>query len=135
MAEYIAKSLVVSTDNMTFSSFGIGALVGKGADSTAIDVCSEIGIDLSKHIARSINIKELLEADYIFCMDRGHKEYISALSDIISNKCYLLKDFPKKRLFGSSIWDPYKMSSAKFRKNRDIIKKEVERVVAHLKSK
>ncbi len=113
----------------SFSSMGTQALVNHGADKNAVSVCSEIGIDISNHRARQLVIKELMSAEKIFCMDRGHMQHVSALSPVIAEKAVLLTDFPKARIFKKDVWDPYGGSESKFRKSRDLIAKELERII------
>lgn len=132
MAEAIANSMVDGNHRITFTSMGTNACVGMKAAESAISVCEEIGVDLSAHKARQLDIKELQNAERIFCMDRGHLQFVSSLSPSIAEKTTLLTDYPKARLFKKDIWDPFKMSISKFRKNRDLIKKELERIIPQL---
>lgn len=132
MAEAIANSMVDGNHRITFSSMGTNACVGMGAAKSAVAVCEEIGVDLSRHKARQLDIQELQKAERIFCMDRGHLQYLMSLSPAIAEKSVLLTDYPKARLFKKDIWDPFKMPISKFRKNRDLIKKELERIIPQL---
>lgn len=132
MAEGIAKQLFFENNAITFSSFGVQALVGKSADSHAVAVCKEINVDISNHIARQLNIEELIQAEKIFCMDRGHHQFVSSLSPIIAEKTVLFLDYPTKKLFKKEVWDPYKMSLNKFRANRKLIQKQIEKMGKYL---
>lgn len=128
MAEGIARDMCSKSQNAVFSSMGTQALVNSEADPKAVAVCAEIGVDISSHRGKQLDIKALMESEKIFCMDRGHLQYVSSLSPVIAEKTVLLTDFPKKRIFSKDIWDPYKTSIRKFRKSRDMIKKELERI-------
>jgi len=132
MAEGIATNLMSSSSGNTFSSMGIQALVGSAADSQAVEVCREIDIDISNHIARQLDIQELLKAEMIFCMDLGHLQFVSAISPLIEEKCVLFMEYPTKKLFRREVWDPYKLPFEKFRKNRDMILKQVKLLVSTL---
>ncbi len=129
LAEGIAKKLVGSGSKITFSSMGIQALVDHNADKKAILVAEEIGVDISNHRARQLNIQELMAAETIFCMDRGHLQFVSALSPVVAEKAVLLTDFPKARLIKKDVVDPFRMSIRKFRKSRDHIEKELKRII------
>lgn len=129
MAEGIARYMCTKSQNVTFSSMGTQALVDSKADENAIAVCAEIGVDISAHKGKQLNIKSLMEAEKIFCMDRGHLQYVSALSPVIADKTVLITDYPTKRIFKKDIWDPYKMSIRKFRKSRDMIQGELKRII------
>lgn len=131
MAEVIAKSLV-KDDNITFSSMGISGLIGYSADKSAIEVCKEINLDLSNHIARELNMKELNNAEKIYCMDRGHLEFISSISQEISDKALLFTDGVKPKIFKRDIKDPYRKSLRVFRKSREIIYSQLELILPTL---
>lgn len=128
MAEGIARHFNKKKD-VTFSSMGVGSRAGMPADPFAISVCQEKGIDISTHLSRELNMQELMKAEKIFCMDRGHLEYLKSLSLQISDKLVLLTDFPNKKMFSQDIPDPYTKSVGVFRKNRDMIIKNLERIL------
>ncbi len=86
MAEAMAKHLTCDNVSITFSSMGIQAVIDAHADKKAIEVCSEIGVDVSKHIARELKLSELQDAEKIICMDRGHLEFISSITPLIAEK-------------------------------------------------
>ncbi len=132
MAEGIARTISSDSSRNKFSSMGIHAVVDASADSKATEVCKEIGVDISNHTARQLSIDELMSAEKIFCMDRGHEQFVSSLSPVLADKCHLLLEYPKKRVFKKEVWDPYKMSRGKFRKSRDLIYKQVKLIIASL---
>jgi len=131
MAEGIARQLN-NNGKISFKSMGTGCRPGMPADPSAVAVCREHGIDISSHIARGLSLPELIHAEKIFCMDRGHLKYISSLSPQISDKTILLTDFPSKRLFQKDIPDPFKKSLSVFRKNFEMIHRNLERIISHL---
>ncbi len=132
MAEGLARQLCDNDSHKTFTSMGVRAMVDSPADSKAIEVCKEIGVDISGHIARQLTIDELMDAEKIFCMDRGHLQFVSSLSPVLEDKCHLLLEYPKKKIFTKEVWDPYKMSLRKFRKNRDLINKQLKLIISSL---
>ncbi len=134
LAEVIARDLSGNGSQLTFSSMGTNALVGNKADQKAIDVAAENGVDLSKHIARQLNIQELTNAEHIFCMDRSHLQFVKSLSPMIAEKTTLLTDYPKPRIFKKDVDDPYRKSISKFRKSRDLITKELKKIIPLLQS-
>ena len=129
MAEGIARKLLGTDSKIQFSSMGTQALVGQNADEKAIAVSEELGVDISLHKARQLNIQELMNAKKVFCMDRGHLEFVSALSPVVAEKTVLLTDFPKSRFIKKDVSDPFRQTIGKFRKSRDLILKELKRVI------
>ncbi len=75
-------------------SAGIAAAYGMPASDNTIKVLSEIGIDLSDHVAKPINKALATEADLIVCMSEGHAEMLKAAGF-------------ETIVFGNGVPDPY----------------------------
>ena len=132
MAEGIAKSLTKESEFYQFSSLGTHALIDHCADKKAIEVCSEIGVDISTHRARQVTIKELVDADLILTMEKAHVEFINSIAPFVKGKCILISDYPTKKFFKREVADPYRKSEKLFRKSRDLIKQNLIRIVDYL---
>lgn len=86
------------------ASMGTFAHEGEGASKNAIEVMNKRGVDISSHKARGI-AAELLSADLILTMTRGHRNYLRDGFPQIKDKVFLLDDFVGGT--GSDILDPY----------------------------
>ena len=62
--------------NKTIDSAGLSAVVGNGADPNALAVMSELGIDMSAHIAKQINETLVKRADLILTMSNNQSKWI-----------------------------------------------------------
>ena len=62
------------------SSAGTHALEGEPASQTAVEVLSDIGIDLASHRARRVSAKLLSDADVIVVMTEAHARIIESLA-------------------------------------------------------
>ena len=132
MAEGIARVLAKAHEGLIFSSMGIQALEENLADPKAIEVCAEIGVDITSHRARQLVVKELLSAEHIFCMDQVHLEFVQSLAPSMDECSSLLTDFPTPRLFKKEIADPHGYSVRHFRRCRNRLTKEIERILTAL---
>ncbi|MES1965252.1 low molecular weight phosphotyrosine protein phosphatase [Psychrobacter sp. AH5] len=62
--------------NKTIDSAGLSAVVGNGADPNALAVMSELGIDMSDHIAKQIDEDLVSKADLILTMSTNQTKWI-----------------------------------------------------------
>lgn len=93
---------------LTVTSAGLGALVGKEADTSAASVAGEYQLSLDGHVAQQIN-RQLCQAhDLILVMEKKH---ITALCDIVPEMR------GKVMLFGH--WDGEREIPDPYRKSRD----------------
>jgi tRNA threonylcarbamoyl adenosine modification protein (Sua5/YciO/YrdC/YwlC family) len=60
-------------------SAGTSALDGGRADKFAIEAMREVGIDLTRHVTRTLTPSLVETSDWIFVMERGHRESILSL--------------------------------------------------------
>ncbi|MGN0519026.1 MAG: low molecular weight protein arginine phosphatase [Acutalibacteraceae bacterium] len=80
MAEGIFKKLC-SDDGIEAEvlSCGIFALDGESASENAVDVCNEIGVDISGHKSLNIRFINFSDVDYIVPMTDSHAQMLKAL--------------------------------------------------------
>ena len=93
---------------LTVHSAGLGALVGKAADSSAASVAQDNGLSLDGHCARQLTAAMCRDYDLILTMERRH---IHALCDIAPEMR------GKVMLFGH--WDDEREIPDPYRKSRD----------------
>ena len=87
-------------------SAGLGALVGKGADPTAISVAAEHQLSLEGHCARQISRRLCRNYDLILTMEKRHIERLCEMAPEMRGKVMLFGhwdneyEFLQKRLEG-----------------------------------
>ena len=123
MAEGIAKKIIAekyTQAEIKVSSAGLNALNGSPASQNAIDVCSEIGIDLLEHRSRRINREIADNTDVFAVMTRSHLDFLRRCG-VDPNKIIVL---------GNGIPDPFGGDIEIYRKCRDSLISEVENLLA-----
>jgi len=95
---------------LTVFSSGIGALVGKPADPTAIKLMSDKNIDLSDHCAQQINTVLVSKSDLILTMEQNHVNAIQSKYPEARGKVHLIG----KWIDNQEVPDPYKKSEDAF---------------------
>ncbi|ENS3337746.1 MULTISPECIES: arsenate reductase/protein-tyrosine-phosphatase family protein, partial [Enterobacteriaceae] len=70
-------------------SAGLGALVGKGADPTAISVAAEHQLSLEGHCARQISRRLCRNYDLILTMEKRHIERLCEMAPEMRGKVML----------------------------------------------
>jgi protein-tyrosine phosphatase len=107
--------------NIDIASAGVGALVGHEADTTAKELMSDRGIDVSMHRARQLNTELLSEYDLILVMEKGHINAVHNIAASSKGKVHLLgkwSDF--------EIPDPYMQSRREFEVALELIDRGVD---------
>ncbi|UCD31898.1 MAG: hypothetical protein JSW04_02335 [Desulfobacterales bacterium] len=137
MAEGILKHQYkeMGRNDLMVSSMGIHGLTGSPAVDYAQDVCEELGIDISSHVARPIIGEELQEADLILCMEPVHTKFLQTFFPWHRNKIFLLGAWPKNKARKSSIQDPMGGSIQDFRRIFNIIQGHIDRILPLLLKK
>ncbi len=91
-------------------SAGLGALVGKPADASAINVAEKNGISLQGHKGRQFTAEMGRRYQLILVMERMHLEQVSNISPELRGKTMLLGHWNGNK----DIPDPYKKSDEAF---------------------
>lgn len=87
-------------------SAGLGALVGKPADASAINVAEKNGISLQGHKGRQFTAEMGRRYQLILVMERMHLEQVSNIAPELRGKTMLLGHWNGNK----DIPDPYKKS-------------------------
>ncbi len=134
MAEGIFRSRWDVTRNgpIVVSSLGTHGLASQPASPLAVQVCADAGIDISRHISRPVNFRELDIADMIFCMEPMHKDFIDLYVPGVSDKTALLAAWPEKGGRNSVVDDPYGAGIRTYNRAFDEITKHIERVMPNI---
>ena len=95
---------------LTVFSSGIGALVGKPADPSSIELMSAKGIDLTQHCAQQISSVLVSKADLILTMEQKHIDAIQSKFPESRGKVHLIG----KWIDNQEVPDPYKKEKKAF---------------------
>ena len=110
MAEYGLRRMAQHNRlDLTVSSAGLRALIGRGADNNAIEVMLDNGIDLSSHRARQLNDVLIRESDLILVMENWQRKEVERLYPFTKGRIYMLDSWN-----GTEIDDPYQLPKIKF---------------------
>ena len=102
-------------------SAGLGALVGKGADPSSIQLMEEQGIDIKGHVAQQLTQALVSEAEVILVMDTDQKRYIESTYMGARGKVFRLGEAAKV-----DIPDPYREGIDSFRHAQRLIEDGVQ---------
>ncbi|EGA69186.1 cytoplasmic phosphatase [Vibrio sinaloensis DSM 21326] len=108
------------------NSAGIAAeksgLVGKPADSMAIELASENGVCLEGHEAQQLTSALCAQYDLILVMEKGHMEALTSMAPQARGKTMLFGQW----LGQQDIPDPYRQSREAFEHAYQLIEKSAE---------
>jgi Protein-tyrosine-phosphatase len=128
MAEGIARKIASEKwkdSNLTFSSAGLATYNGAPASQHSIDVCREIGIDLTPHRSQRLN-PEILEKTGLFAVLSPEHAAILQYFGVSGDRIVLL---------GGGIPDPYGGDEDLYRSCRDEIYKAVQKLLEDINGK
>ena len=124
MRDRLAAELECETDDLArhgfrVESFGTMGLVDKPATDHSVTVAAEHGLDLGAHRSRPFSHGLINASDTIFCLARGHREFLIPYLQERPDALQMLH--PK----GKEIHDPYGRSLKVYRKTGEQIAKAV----------
>lgn len=105
------------------ASAGVWALDGRPASEHAVAVMAEQGIDISSHVAHTINAADMAESDLILVMSREHKQMIRNTWPQYEWKVHRLSEMAGKR---KDVQDPYGGPIEEYRECADIIAEYID---------
>lgn len=94
---------------LDISSAGLHAHEGHPADPLAIEVMSEIGVDISHHVARGLTRRDAVHADLILVMEMEQKREIESVFPEVRGKVFRFAEQS-----GVDVLDPYRKSKPFF---------------------
>lgn len=95
---------------ITVESAGLGALVGKGADASAMRVAADHALSLEGHCARQVTGRLCRDYDLILAMEKKHIASLHELAPEMRGKVMLFGYWDNER----EIPDPYRKSHEAF---------------------
>lgn len=96
--------------SLNVESAGLGALVGKGADDSAISIAALHNVSLEGHCARQVSGKMCREYDLILTMEKRHITRLCDIAPEMRGKVMLFGHWDDER----EIPDPYLKSRDAF---------------------
>ena len=128
--KYLAEKLQCEVDQLEqvgykISSGGVMDTNGMPASTGALTACASKGIDLSAHRNKGLSKELIEESDFIFAMERIHKDRIIAISNEAVNKCFLLAE-------NKGIDDPIGLPQEFFNRCADTIEAAVKKRISEL---
>src|SRR5690554_5459083 len=108
-AEHLLRQ-ALSGSGCSVSSAGLGALVGKTIDATALIMLERHGHVPAPHVARQLDEALLADADLVLVMEKEHLQEISRCFPQAHGKTFLLGKWRD----GTEIPDPYQKDEAAF---------------------
>lgn len=127
-AEYLLKAKMTPATGPVISSAGIGALVDKPIEATALAILQEHGIDASAHSARQVTSVMLHEADLILAMEEGHLKKLHEIAPQIRGRAFLLGKWQNNQ----PVPDPYRQQRPAFEHAYKLIDQATESWLKYL---
>ncbi len=126
-AEYLFRKRLPDA-GIAVESAGLGALVGRGMDKTALAVLADRGVDGGAHVARQLNAAMLRAADLVLAMEKRHLAAIGRMAPEVSGKSFLLGKWQGEQ----AIPDPYGQQRAAFEHVYGLVDVSVARWIERL---
>lgn len=129
MAEGLFRKIAGEKDiKFEILSAGIFAREGMNASSEAVIAAAEKGVNLSKHVSRSITKEILKDADLILTMTKGHKQLLLEKVPEFEDKIFTLKEFNNYKNT-SDIVDPFGKGMKAYRDCVNEIEEELNQLL------
>lgn len=124
MAEALLKR--ACPEKIVFSA-GLEALVGHPADPHAIECMTELGLDISSHVAQRLDAEMIVRADLVLAMTTQQVKIIEDRWRFSKGKVFRLCHWSDQ-----SIADPYQKGKSAFVSAKDQIEQGVSDWMLHL---
>ena len=98
------------------SSAGVYGLDGNAASRPGVEVLAERGIDISEHRARTVDQKEIAEADLVLVMEEAHRRTLFYNYPEQLHKIFLLSEMSGNY---RDIKDPYRQPKEAYERTAD----------------
>lgn len=135
MAEILFKDMLKREkldDKIRVKSSGISVYTSMPASDNAIQAVRELGMDLTGHRSRRLDIDMLREADLILAMTGVHKARILDIIPAAKDKVFTLIEYASDGKEGD-VSDPFGYDLDTYKKCRDEIRKYLEITLKKIK--
>ena len=130
-------------DKITVDSAGISAHPNDNASTNSIIILKELGIDISSHKAKLLDLNTASKADIILTMTNSHKNAICKEFPDLASKIFTLKEYVANRNLNNSlelymgefdISDPYGMPLSTYKQCALEINTAITKLIQLLKN-
>jgi protein-tyrosine phosphatase len=122
MAEAVlAHRLAARGVTATVASAGIGALVGKPADPTAVELMRERGLDITSHRARQLTPDLIRDAELILVMEADQQKAVESILPSARGRVHRIGRWGQ-----FDVPDPYRRDRAAFERALALIDRGVD---------
>ncbi|MBN1542337.1 low molecular weight protein arginine phosphatase [candidate division KSB1 bacterium] len=137
MAEALLKHLWPADcrENVHICSAGTLGIFSVPADSHAVTTLAEWGLDLSRHRSQGLRDSLVNTSDLFLVMEAEHREWMEQVFPDSAGKVHLLCEYARDGAIAEDdrdIPDPVGLDLDVFRKIRDRIRDEIERILPDL---
>lgn len=130
MAQGLFADLVRGRRDIEVTSAGIGAVGGQLPSHHAVEVMSELGIDIRNIRSKPLMAELVRKADFIFVMTYGHLDSMLLLFPSAAEKTFLLREFETDEpVMEREVSDPIGQSREIYRQCRDQIRAALPRLL------
>lgn len=123
MAEGIFNKITENNDEVSCSSAGMSMCDGDAVSENSVAACNELGIDISGHTAHMFRQSDIENYDVFAVMTESHARVLVSVG------------IPREKIYVMNVSDPFGGSLEVYRKCRDEIKAECERLYELIKSR
>jgi len=130
MAQGLFADLIRGRRDIEVTSAGIGAIGGQPPSPYAIEVMSELGMDIRNIRSKPLMAELVRKADFIFVMTYGHLDSMLLLFPSAAEKTFLLREFETDLpVIEREVSDPIGQSRETYRDCRNQIRAALPRLL------
>jgi glycine hydroxymethyltransferase len=130
MAQGLFADLIRGRRDIEVTSAGIGAVGGQPPSPHAVEVMSQLGIDIRNIRSKPLMAELVRKADFIFVMTYGHLDSMLLLFPSAAEKTFLLREFETDlAVLDREVSDPIGQSRETYRDCRDQISEALPRLL------
>ncbi len=107
-------------DQVTVESVGVYALEGKPASANAVTTLTQREIDISAHVARTLDVADLKTADIVLVMEEAHRRSIFYTAPQFLGKVFLLSEMSGRH---GDVEDPYGQALSEYERCADTLQR------------
>ena len=130
MAQGLFADLIRGRRDIEVTSAGIGAIGGQPPSPYAVEVMSELGLDIRNIRSKPLMADLVRKADFIFVMTYGHLDSMLLLFPSAAEKTFLLREFETDlAVMEREVSDPIGQSRETYRSCRNQIREALPRLL------
>lgn len=95
VAEYVLAQRMSDVAEVSVQSAGVGALVGHGVADPAQLLAADLGLDMSEHVARQLDVSLIRKADLILAMARDHRRHVVEATPTALRRTFTIRELAR----------------------------------------